>query len=159
MTRRIRRISLWTARLLDPGRKSEEASGQDLNDAVFPASVPPLGRRDRGVAQLGGDSRRVAQVDEVRLGHHHREKFDPAKEGVQSTMKAPQRDVIRARDPLLRLGQECVDQATRFLVPDLTDRRRKLVLKSPGLIEGIAEDRRLTLCGGPRFPDQPSPPI
>ena len=109
--------------------------------------------------ELVGDGRRVAQVHEVRLGHHHREKFDPAEESVQSTMKASQRYVIRARDPLLRLGQECVDQATRLPVANLTDRRRKLVLESPVLIEGVAEDRRLTLCGGPRFPDQPSRPI
>jgi hypothetical protein len=52
-----------------------------------------------------------------------------------------------------------VDQATRFLVPDLADRRGKLVLESPVLIEGVANDGRLTLSGRPRFLDQPSPPI
>jgi hypothetical protein len=130
-----------------------------MDDAVLPPSIPLLGRRDRGVAELVGDRRRVAQIGEVRLGHHYREKFDPAEEGVHSTMKAPERYVVRARDPLLCLGQECVDQATRFLVPDFADRRGKLVLESPVLIEGVAEDRRLTLCGRPRFPDQPSPPI
>ncbi len=148
-----------TLRLLELGRKYEEASRQDMDDAVLPASVAPLGRHDRGVAELGGDSRRVAQIDEVRLGHHHREKFDPAEESIQSTMKTPQRDIIRARNPLLRLGPECVNQATCLLVPDLADRRGKLVLESSVLIEGVAEDRRLTLCGRLRFPDQPSPPI
>jgi hypothetical protein len=152
-------LSLLASRLLGSCRKHEEVLGHYMDDAVLPASIPLLGRRDRGVAELVGDRRRVAQIGEVRLGHHHREKFDPAEEGVHSTMKAPERYVIRARDPLLRLGQECVDQATRLPVPDLADRRRKLVLEIPVLIEGVAEDRRLTLSGCSRFLDQSSPPI